>query len=124
MDLISGRQIGRYLALLLVGVLVGVVGTGVHRAEAPWGLILALVTVAAAGVLARAWVGWVGVLVIALGVFTTVSVLAGQGPGGDVLVALEPIGVIWYSGALAAGLAAALPRRWFSGAPVGQGAQA
>ena len=120
MDLISGRQIGRYLALLAVGALVGVVGTGVHRAEAPWGLVLALAMVAAAGVLARAWVGWVGVLAVALGVFTTVSVLAGPGPGGDVLVALEPVGIVWYAGALAVAAAALLPRRWFSSAPLGQ----
>lgn len=115
----TGRDVGRHLGALALGVVVAVVGTGIHRASQPWGLVLALVIVASAGALVRAWTGWSGMLALALGVFTTVAVLAGRGPGGDVLVALDAIGIVWYAGAAVIGLAALLPGRWFSTRPLG-----
>lgn len=119
MQPIRPRDVARHLGLLTLGVLVALVGTGVHRASAPWGLVLALLVVAAAGVLARAWVGWPGLLTIGMAVVTTVAVLAGRGPGGDVLVALDVLGVVWFCGGAAVAVAALLPRRWFREAPLG-----
>lgn len=98
--------------------MVGVVGTGVHRAQPPWGLLLALLCVLSAGVLARAWTGRAGLLAVGLGVFAAVSLLGGPGPGGDVLVALQPVGIAWYVGALVVVVVAFLPRRWFADTPV------
>lgn len=103
--------------------MVGVVGTGVHRAQPPWGLLLALLCVLSAGVLARAWTGRAGLLAVALGVFAAVSLLGGPGPGGDVLVALQPVGIAWYVGALVVVVVAFLPRRWFVDVPVASGGE-
>lgn len=113
------RVLARWAACLLLGLAVGFVGTGVHRALQPWGLVLALVAVVAMGVLTRAWSGAVGAFVAAMGVATAVAVLATQGPGGDVLVPAEPVGYIWYAGALATVLAWLVPRRWFTDRPIG-----
>ena len=66
----DGRALGRYAATVLIGVLIGLVGTLVHRWEQPWGLVLALGSVLSAGLLVRAWSGWVGMLLLALGVVT------------------------------------------------------
>ena len=89
----------RYVACGLLGVLLGVIGTAVHRWEQPWGLVLALACVLSSAVLARAWTGWVGPLALAMGLVVTVGVLALEGPGGDVLIAAQPVGYIWYAGA-------------------------
>ncbi|MBX9244162.1 hypothetical protein ICW40_04985 [Actinotalea ferrariae] len=118
-DLTDGRTLARLAGTFVIGVVVGVVGTAVHRWQVPWGLVLALVTVLCAGVLARAWVGWAGMLLVALAVVTTVAILAGRGPGGDLLVAAQPVGYVWYGGALVVALAGLAPRRWFSDRPLG-----
>lgn len=117
----TGRVLARLLATGLLGIVVGLVGTGVHRAQPPWGLLLALLCVLSAGVLARAWTGRAGLLAVALGAFAAVSLLGGPGPGGDVLVALEPIGIVWYAGALVTLVVAFLPGRWFTDPPVTPG---
>lgn len=116
---LDARTLGRLGATFLIGVVVGVVGTAVHRWQVPWGLVLALVTVLCAGVLARAWAGWLGMLLLALGVVTTVGILASNGPGGDVLVPAQPVGYVWYAGALVVALAGLAPRSWFSDRPLG-----
>lgn len=105
--------VARWLGAAVVGAVIGVVGTAVHRAVPPWGLLLALGTVLAGGVLARAWAGWVGMLALALGVMTVVGLLGQGGPGGDVIIAAQPIGYVWYLGAAVVALAGALPARWF-----------
>lgn len=115
----TGVAFLRYAACGLLGVLLGVIGTAVHRWEQPWGLVLALASVLSGAVLVRAWTGWVGPLALAMGLVTTVGVLALEGPGGDVLVAAQPVGYVWYAGALVAAGAALAPRRWFSDRPVG-----
>lgn len=115
--LLGGRGLARLLGTGLLGLVIGVVGTSVHRAQPPWGLLLALACVLSAGVLARAWTGRAGLLALALGVFAAVSLLGGPGPGGDVLVALQPVGIAWYVGAVVLVAVAFLPRRWFSDAP-------
>lgn len=109
--------VGRWLGCAAVGVLVGLVGTGVHRAWSPWGLVLALTTVLVAAALARAWSGWVGMLLLALALVTTVGVLALRGPGGDVVIAAQPVGYVWYAGGVVVALAGLLPARWFSDVP-------
>lgn len=114
---LSARGLAQLAGLLVLGVVVGVVGTGVHRMTEPWGLVMALVMVVLAAVLARAWSGAVGVLVTGLGVVTTVSVLGTAGPGGDVLVVADLVGYVWFAGALASVLALVAPRSWFADAP-------
>jgi hypothetical protein len=99
---------------LLLGVVIGVVGTGVHRLSPPWGLVIALGLVLVGGVVARAWSGGVGMLAVALGVATATAVLGARGPGGDVLVVADVLGYIWYAGGLMVALALLLPRSWFS----------
>lgn len=117
MDLVTPRTLARWAGAVLLGAVVGVVGTGVHRMMRPWGLVMALVVVALVGVVGRAWAGWPGVLAAGLGVATAVGVLGAQGPGGDVLVAADVWGYVWYAGALAVLVAAVLPRRWFAAEP-------
>lgn len=113
-DLPTPRILARSAGLLVLGAFIGLVGTGVHRMTRPWGLVLALALVLLGGVVARAWVGALGVLAVGLGVATATAVLAAQGPGGDVLIAADTLGYIWYGGALATALALVLPRSWFS----------
>jgi hypothetical protein len=115
--MLTGRVLARLLSVGVLGGVVGVVGTGIHRLAPPWGIALALLTVFAAAVLARAWAGGAGLLALALGVFAVVGLLGGPGPGGDVIVALQPVGIAWYLGALVVVLAGLLPRRWFSDVP-------
>ncbi|MDT0165272.1 DUF6113 family protein [Actinotalea sp. AC32] len=113
MEPLTARALVRPFGAFLLGAVVGLAGTGVHRWQQPWGLVLALAAVVAAGVLVRAWTGWVGMLALALGVFGVVSLLGQSGPGGDVVVAAQPVGYAWYLGGLAVVLAGLAPRRWF-----------
>lgn len=117
-QLLTGRVLARLAGNGLIGVVIAFVGTGIHRAKPPWGLVLALVIVVSGGVLARAWAGWAGMLALALGLVTAVGVLGLRGPGGDVLIPAQPIGYVWYAGAAAVALAGLLPDRWFSDRPV------
>ncbi|HWS58495.1 MAG TPA: hypothetical protein VN257_08150 [Actinotalea sp.] len=118
MEILTGREIGRLLGAGLLGAVIGVVGTGIHRSTVPWGLVLALLTVFCGAVLVRAWIGWAGMLALAMGVVTAVGVLGQSGPGGDVLIVADPLGYLWYGGALVVALAGLLPARWFSREPL------
>jgi hypothetical protein len=120
-ELLSGRVIARCAGAGLLGVLVGVIGTAVHRIRPPGGLVLALAMVLVAGVLARAWGGWVAMLAVAMGVVAAVGVLGVKGPGGDVLIVADTVGYVWYGGAVMVALAGLAPARWFSDRPVGSG---
>ncbi|WP_205687456.1 hypothetical protein [Cellulomonas endophytica] len=106
----------RLLLVLLLGAGVGVLGTVVHRDRWPWALVAALVLVLAAGVLARAWVGGAGPLVLGGGMLACTIALVQTGPGGDVLVpAGDDHGILWLLGSVAALVPVAfLPRRWFA----------
>jgi len=106
---------GRIAACLLLGIAVGAVGTVMHRSTPPWGLVLGLVVVLAAGVFARAWEGWSGSLALAGGWIATVLAMWQVGPGGDILVpALGGWGNAWIlGGAVALGLPLMAPSRWF-----------
>lgn len=114
----------RAFVAFLLGVLVGTIGTVVHRAATPWGVVAALGLVLAGAVTMRAWAGWPAFVGFAGGVFLAVMVLTQTGPGGDVLVPSGEnvdhvwLGGVWLGGAMAALVLAALaPRRWFADAP-------
>jgi len=116
----TGRAMARVLGSFLVGAVIGVVGTGIHRWTPPWGLVAALVVVLVGGALGRAWSGWLGVFAVGMGVATATGLLGTSGPGGDVIIAAQPIGYLWFGSGLVAVLAGLLPRRWFADEPAGR----
>jgi hypothetical protein len=99
----------------------GVVGTVAHRAtwlDLPAGVVLALALTLSTAVLCRAWSGLGTMLAAGAGWLVAVQVLSLSGPGGDVLVPAEPVGMVWTYGGLAMFVIAAfLPRSWFSDHP-------
>jgi hypothetical protein len=114
----------RAFAAFLLGVLVGTLGTIVHRAATPWGVLAAIALVLASAVTMRAWAGWPAYVGLAGGVFLAVMVLTQTGPGGDVLVPSgDNVNDVWLGGAWLGGslgalvLAALAPRRWFADTP-------
>ena len=115
----DAATIARLVAGLGIGIVVGTVGTAVHRAL-PWGLALALASVIAVGILARAWGGGAVVLATGLGVASSVAVLGGPGPGRDVLVLADAVGWAWYVGAALVAVAYLVPRSWFSETEIGR----
>ncbi len=114
----------RALLSFLLGLVVGALGTVVHRGLVPWGLLAALGLVLASTVMVRAWGGWPSYVGITGGVLLAVLVLSRTGPGGDVLVpAGENVNTPWIGGVWIGGsvlvlvLAAAAPGRWFDDTP-------
>lgn len=104
-----------YLVALLLGGLVGTVGTIAHRLWVPGVLVLALLVVLAAGVMVRAWIGTGGLVAYGLGWLVLVQLAATTGPGGDVLLPGQAISYVWMGGGmLMVGVAAFAPRRWFT----------
>lgn len=103
---------------VVLGVVVGVVGTGVHRGNQPWGLVLAYLTVVSAAVLARAWGRRLAMTAFGLGLLAIVLAMAYWRPGGDVLVTDEPIGYAWIAAPLLVAVVALLPGRLFSDRPM------
>lgn len=99
------------------------VGTLVHRAAQPWGLVLALALTLAGAVLSRAWGGWGPLVAFGVGAVLAAQLFARPGPGGDVLVPAGTLGWVWLLGSLATVVLAALaPRRWFAeDEPTGRG---
>lgn len=112
---------GALVAAVVLGVVVAVAGTLVHRWDAagwPAGLLLALATAALAAVAARAGAGGAGVVLYGLAALVTSQVMAFVSPGGDVLVTDEAIGYGWLLGLpLSTVVAALTPGRWYSGEP-------
>lgn len=107
-------RIGRLLGTLALGVVIGLIGTFMHRSVAPWGLVLALLTLLSGGFLARAWTAGAGVLTLGLGWLASVQVLSLSGPGGDVVVPAHLLGYFWVYGGLVFIVAAVLaPKSWF-----------
>jgi hypothetical protein len=122
----TGRDVGRSLGSRIgtlaiafgVGLVYGILGTVGHRhglqlgeVTLPWGLVLALVGVAALLVGIRLVAGGrAASAAAAAGVIAAVAVLSLPGPGGSVLVASGPVGTIWAVGpALIAVLVVAWP---------------
>lgn len=104
----------RVLAAVPVGILVGLVGTFMHRSVEPLGLVLALATVLAAGMFTRANGGLWGAVAYTVTWAVVVQVLSLEGPGGDVIVPAATVGYVWTYGGLVAALAPLLlPARWF-----------
>ncbi len=115
----GSRGVGRWVGAAALGVLVGVVGTVLHRSAPPWGLALCLALVLSSTVLVRAWAGLLPVVAYAVGWLVVVQGMSLSGPGGDVLVpAGDALGYVWgLGGMVVVGVACFLPGRWFRDAP-------
>ena len=103
----------RTLLAVLLGVVMGGLGTVVHRfGHDSWylGLLLALALTAAAGVLARAWAGYGTLLGVGVGWVIMVQALSLPGSGGDVVVPAGVLGMVWsYVGVAVLAVVAFLP---------------
>ena len=86
MQRLTAGAIGTAVATLVLGVVVGALGTVMHRSIPPWGLVVCLALALAAAITARAWGGLLALAGYAIGLFVSVQVLAQKGPGGDTLV--------------------------------------
>jgi len=106
------------LFTVVMGVVFAAAGTAFHRWTPPWGVIMALVAVAAGGVLARTFADRRGGVGYAAAVLVTIFLATWWRPGGDVLVAAQPIGYVWLAGSLVAGAVGMVaPRGWFRDEP-------
>ncbi|WP_268532377.1 hypothetical protein ACT17Q_12605 [Cellulomonas sp. CW35] len=124
MQPLTPQTLVRALLSFVLGLLIGALGTVVHRGAMPWGLLAGLALVLAASVMVRAWAGWPAYVGLVGGVFLAVVVLARTGPGGDVLlpggdrVNAPWLGLAWLGGVVVAlALGALAPRRWFDDTP-------
>ncbi|GAA4421768.1 hypothetical protein GCM10023169_15090 [Georgenia halophila] len=117
----SGGSVVPTVSAVVVGVLVGLAGTFVHRLSheaLPEGLAGALVLVVLGGVFARAAADRVGVLLYALAALLTALALTYLSPNQDVLVTNDLASRLWLLGLPIAGLiAAATPSVWYSDHP-------
>ncbi|PJI94635.1 DUF6113 family protein [Luteimicrobium subarcticum] len=120
-----GRTVLRLVGCLVVGAVVGTVGTVMFQASYPVGLILAIAATLAGSVTARAWGAWSGLTVYALGWMVATGVLAFvTGPGGDVIVPAHVESADWLrrnlsnawllGGVLAIVVTSFLPWSWFA----------
>jgi hypothetical protein len=108
----------RISGLTIVGVLVGVTGAFIHSAavdvgpvSVPYGLVLAVVGVAALLVMAHLVARTrVGVGAVAAGWLLPVVVLSQARPAGDVVIASDTIGMVFlFGGVVLVGLGLGLP---------------
>ena len=113
------QRLSTAAAGLVLGVVVGTLGTVMHRSIEPWGVVLCLVLAFAAAVTARAWAGLVALAGYAVGLVVSVQLLSQTGPGGDVLVPdSQGIGWVWVLGSIVVTIVAGvLPSRLFSDRP-------
>lgn len=116
---LSAGAIGSAVAALLLGVLVGALGTVLHRSIPPWGVVICLTLAFVAAVTVRAWTGYVALAGYAVGLFVAVQLLTQRGPGGDTLAPdQQAIGWVWVLGSIAVTIIAALlPRALFDDQP-------
>lgn len=119
MQHVSLAIVGKTAITLILGLLVGMFGTVMHRSMQPWGVVLALVLVLSTALLVRAWGAFLGLIAYGLGVVVSVQVLAQSGPGGDTLVpAHQAISWVWVAGSVVMVIVAALaPRLLFADPP-------
>ncbi|KQY23427.1 hypothetical protein ASD16_12900 [Cellulomonas sp. Root485] len=116
---LSAGAVASTVAALLLGVLVGTLGTVMHRSIPPWGVVVCLTLAFVAAITVRAWTGFVALGGYALGLVVTVLVLTVSGPGGDTLVPDgQAVGWVWLLGSAAATIVVALlPRGLFDDRP-------
>ena len=114
------RSAGRTFGSAIVGLVVAAVGTGIHRANPPWGLVLALLIVFSAAVMVRAWARLPGVVALATFLGLTILAMGLLDLGGDVIIAAQPVGYAWLASVAAVAVVGLLPRRWFSDEPIGR----
>jgi hypothetical protein len=116
---LSAGAIGAAVLTLVLGVVVGTVGTVMHRSVPPWGVLVCLALAFAAALTSRAWAGMLALGGYALGLVVSVQLLVQRGPGGDVLVPDgQAIGWVWVLGSIAVTIVVALlPRRLFDDRP-------
>lgn len=125
----------RLLLDLIVGVVVGMIGTMAHRmgasANIPYGLVLAYVLTAIATWSARSRDGATGLALHLIGSSLMVwTVMAGYGPGGDAMIPVgfgdsaslpyfsNNVGYFWLYGVVLIPLVMlVLPKRWFTMPP-------
>ncbi|MGW9630499.1 DUF6113 family protein [Agromyces sp. NPDC055520] len=114
-----GRRIGTIVVAFLIGIAYGALGTIGHRAalrigdaQIPWGLVAALVGVAALLLGIRLVAGGRGAAAAAgAGIVVAVAVLTLPGPGGSVLIVGDLTGTVWsIAPALIAVLVVAWPK--------------
>lgn len=97
------------------GLLVGLLGTTAHRVASPWGLVVALLAVAAAAVMSRALGEGLGLAAYAGALLLVTQLMSQVRPGGDVVVASDGLGHTWLFGSvLTCAVVAFLPARWFA----------
>ncbi|WP_201846824.1 DUF6113 family protein [Myceligenerans indicum] len=117
-----GSVIVRVLLAVALGLVIGALGTAVHRyGDESWylGLVLALVLTASAAIMTRAWSGYSALLAFAGGWVVAVQLMSLRGSGGDVLVPAGTLGLVWtYAGVVLLGVTAFLPASWFREEPV------
>jgi hypothetical protein len=115
----SAGAIGSTVAALVLGVVVGTLGTVLHRSIPPWGVVVCLALALAAAVTMRAWTGFGALLGYTVGLVVSVQLLTQRGPGGDTLVPDgQAIGWVWVLGSIVATIVAALlPRAMFDDRP-------
>lgn len=118
-----GPVLVRVLLAVALGLVVGALGTAVHRyGDESWyaGMLLALALTVTAAVMCRAWSGYGPLLAFAGGWVVAVQLMSLRGSGGDVLVPAGSLGLVWtYAGVLLLGVTAFLPASWFQEVPVG-----
>ncbi|HEY0117607.1 MAG TPA: hypothetical protein VGC04_02380 [Cellulomonas sp.] len=119
---LTAAVLGKAVATLVLGLVVGAVGTVMHRWHEPWGVVACLALVVAAAVTSRAWAGWPTWIAYAGGVFFAVQALSQTGPGGDVLIPSgQVIGWVWVIGSIGLALVIGLlPARLFRDKPRGR----
>lgn len=112
-----GNRIAGAVLAVVVGVVYGLIATVGHQQiwriggiEVPWGLVLAVVGVAALTAGIRLLTsGRLAVAACAVGIVGVVAVLTLPGPGGSVLIPGGTIGTIW---AIAPALVSVLVVAW------------
>ncbi|MCL2850331.1 MAG: hypothetical protein FWE61_09850 [Micrococcales bacterium] len=116
------------VSTVVVGAVVGALGSVAHWANRPWGLVVSLVLVVTSTTTVRAWAGRRVIVAHLVGMGAVIALLARPGPGGDVLIHLSSVpahgvdpavfGRIWVVGSLVATVAVAVaPGALFSDRP-------
>jgi hypothetical protein len=109
-----GARFAGIALTLLLGLVVGLVGTITHRTAPPWGLLAAVAATLSAAVLARATAEGAGLAAYAAGLLLVIQAANGYRPGGDVLIPADALGYAWLVlPLLMCAVVTFLPRRWW-----------